>query len=178
MSYPTEFFTADDLHGLSVTTNEFTIVTADHADGPHVHFQSLLARVRSGLGMDIAFVAEFVDGRRVFRHVDAEDDAMLTIEPGQSNALELTYCQRVVDGRLPLAIPDTGMNAEAAGLEVTQALEIASYLSAPIVLENGLVYGTLCCIGHQPHSELGEAQVQALRSVADLIASSMKATVH
>ena len=50
--------------------------------------------------MNIAFVVEFVDGRKVYRELDRADDARVGVKPGDSASLETTLCQRVVDGRL------------------------------------------------------------------------------
>ena len=57
---------------------------------------------RSGLlGLQVVFVSEFVDGRRVFRHIESQSSA-LRIQRGQSAPLEQTICQRILDGRLPI----------------------------------------------------------------------------
>jgi len=39
-------------------------------------------------------------------------------------------------------------------LAITRALDIQSYLSAPVVLSNGEVFGTVCCIGHHVRHDL------------------------
>lgn len=59
--------------------------------------------------MDIAFVSEFVKGRRLFRYVDAAAESATLVEDGQSHTLEETYCKRIVDGRLPHAIQDSAL---------------------------------------------------------------------
>src|ERR1700729_3522408 len=64
----------------------------------------ILRSVRTHLGMDVAFVAEFRAHDRVFRHVDAEVQTL--IKPGDALPLERGFCQRVVDGRLPELIVD------------------------------------------------------------------------
>ena len=64
-----------------------------------------LHAIRTHLGMDVAFVSEFEAGQRVFRYVDAiyEDSPVVV---GVGNPLEESYCQHVVDGRLPELIRD------------------------------------------------------------------------
>lgn len=57
-----------------------------------------LHAVRNHLGMEVAFVAEFSEGARIFRHVDGRTEH-LTLCVGDSGPLEESYCQRVVDGR-------------------------------------------------------------------------------
>lgn len=173
-----EYFDAPDLDGTAVQMSEFVVVTADDCEdsasdeGTNESARvigDLLRRVRSNMDMDIVFVAEFVEERRVFRYVDSSNESADLIESGFSDPLEETYCMRVVDGRLPLAIPDTSKNSEASELGVTDALNIQSYLSAAIRLPNGEIFGTLCCIGHNPSTALGSNEVSALKSIADLV---------
>lgn len=73
-----------------------------------------LHSVRVHLGMDVAFVAEFADGLRVFRYVDGNNQSM-AICAGDSDPLCDTYCERVLDGRLPQLIPDTSQLPTAGG---------------------------------------------------------------
>lgn len=133
----------------------------------------LLAQVRRMLAIDVVFVSQFVDNERVFEVVSAEGEAASHIVPGKADPLLDTYCQRIVDGRLPAVISDTGALHEAAGLEITQALNIRAYLSAPVVLSNGRVFGTVCCISHQVRPDLRERDAQALAAVAQAVAASV-----
>lgn len=163
------------LQALSTITSRYLVATADAASNAAANALSeLLKNVRTLLAMDIAFVSEFSNGRRIFRHVDADPSQPGKLEIGQSDLLEETYCQRVVDGRLPLAIPNTAALPEARELAVTECLDIRAYLSAPVVLADGEIYGTLCCISHQPRSALGSRQVDALRTVAGLISKEIE----
>lgn len=132
----------------------------------------LLAQVRRALHMDVAFVSRFIDQRRVFEVVSStgEDEAIV---PGASDPLLDTYCQRIVDGRLPLVIPDSGRNDEARQLAVTQRLGIRAYLSAPVILPNGSLFGTVCCISRQVRADLRQSDAELLRAVADAVAASV-----
>lgn len=155
--------------------NQYVVATSDASSDLTAETVSrLLRHARELLDMDIAFVSEFAQGHRIFRHVEAAPTPCATIKVGQSNPLEQTYCQRVVDGRLPLAISDTSLLPEADALNVTAALHIRAYLAAPIVLSNGQVFGTLCCISHRPRTALGNRQVDALRTVADRVAVELQ----
>ena len=75
----------------------------------------LLAQVRESLAVDVVFVSQFVDRERVFEVVSAEGEAASRLRPGTSDPLLDTYCQRIVDGRLPAVIADTTALPEAAG---------------------------------------------------------------
>ena len=155
--------------------NQFVVATSDaSSDILALVITDLLRDARMLLEMDIVFVSEFVEAQRVIRWVDKAPDADETIKVGQTNPLEETYCQRVVDGRLPLAIPDAHLLPEAAKLEVTKTHNIRTYLAAPIVLSNGRIFGTLCCISHQPRTALGNRQTDALRIVAERVAAELQ----
>ncbi|MGA6099153.1 sensor domain-containing phosphodiesterase [Stutzerimonas marianensis] len=125
-----------------------------------------LRSVRSHLDMDVAFVAEVVQGLRVFRHVDGRSDP-LPICVGGADPLSDSYCQRVIDGRLPPLIPDTSRLPEAASLPITAILSIGSYISVPIRFSDGRLYGAFCCFSAKPDETLNERDLDTLRLFAD-----------
>jgi GAF domain-containing protein len=152
----------------------FTVATADGADDVRLAVLSrLLARIRAAFGMDVVFVSRFENGRRVFTHVDALPLARDLIKAGSSDPLEDSYCQRIVDGRLPQAIPDAQALPEAAQLAATAAVGVGAHLSVPIRLRDGQIFGTLCCFSRAPHPGLGEPDAAALRQLAEFVARTI-----
>lgn len=143
-----------------------TIAPGDPAAGG---ISRALQLVRSHLGMDVAFVSEFVGGRRVFREVNAPGSEGL-IQVGDSSPLEEGYCQRVVDGRLPELMPDTSLVPAAMEMPITTALPVGAHLSVPIRLRDGRVYGTFCCFSFAPDRSLNERDLQMMRAFAELTA--------
>lgn len=133
--------------------------------------QDALRAIRTHLGMDVAFLAEFDGDGRIFRKIDS--DLALPIAIGDITPLEETYCQRVVDGRLPGLIPDTSLIPEAANLPVTREFGIGAYLTSPIRLADGQVYGTLCCISFAPDSTLGKRDMAALNLFGDFVGKQL-----
>jgi hypothetical protein len=103
--------------------------------------------------MDVAFLSEFTDGQRVFRHVDSSLEN-LPVKVGGADPLEASYWQRVVDGRLPELIQDATAVPAAMELPVTRALPVGAHLSVPIKLKDGSVYGTFWCFSFTPTSPL------------------------
>lgn len=140
---------------------------------PHRSTDSLLRHalrsMRTHFGMEVAFLSEFRDGRRVLRVVDAEPGAPPLAE-GSSEPLEETYCQRIVDGRLPPLLADAGRNAEARSLPATRELPVGAHVGVPIQLSNGHLYGTFCCFGTRPDDSLHQRDVDTLRLFADFVA--------
>ena len=78
----------------------------------------VLKSVRSYLGMDVAFLSEFLGTSRVFRSVDsARPDTPIKV--GGVISMAQGYCQHIVDGRLPELIPDTAKVPLARALPET-----------------------------------------------------------
>jgi EAL domain-containing protein (putative c-di-GMP-specific phosphodiesterase class I) len=135
-----------------------------------------LAVLRAHLGMDVAFVGRFEEGRRWFDYVDA-DTGFCPVQPGQSDPLEDTYCARVADGRLPELIPDVATEPEAAGLPITEELSIGTYLSVPLLRASGDLFGTLCCFSREPAPDLRERDVRTMRMFAEVVATHLESLV-
>jgi hypothetical protein len=93
---------------VAVQTNIAARILQDHIDVDSGNAEEILCEflcaVRLHLGMDVAFVSQFCEGRRVLRYVDAAAAAMPQYSIGTEEPLHETYCQRVVDGRLPQLI--------------------------------------------------------------------------
>lgn len=134
--------------------------------------QAALRGAREFLRMDVAFISEFTEGERVFRYVDSAW-GVCPVARGGSDPLEDTYCQRVVDGRLPHLIPDTAALPEALALPVTRELPVGAHLSVPIVLPDGHVYGTLCAFSAAADPTLDERHLGTLRLLASMLANTL-----
>lgn len=152
----------------------FIVATADTATQSGEALRELLRNMRELLGMDIAFVAEFLDGNKVYRELDYGRDSTVYVTPGASAPLETTLCQRVVDGRAPQIMHDARSDSSLKNLSAVKALDIGAYISAPVIMRDGSVYGTLCCISHQPRSALGPRQLDSLRYVAGIVAVELE----
>lgn len=157
----------------TATMSKFVVLHADSADSLSRDLQQVLRAIRSHLGMDVAFVSEFTGGQRVFRAVDSQRDDQ-PVRVGAGDPLEQSYCQRVVDGRLPELIPDAAALPAAMELPVTAALPVGAHLSVPIRLKDGRVYGTFCCFSFTPDRSLNERDVGMMRIFADLTADRIE----
>ena len=138
-------------------------------DSPDRLIGESLHCVRQMLGMRVAFVSEFRAQRRVFRYVDCVAD-FAPISVGGSDPIEDSYCQRVVDGRLPELIRDARQLAEARGIAATLALPVGAHLSVPIYFSDGRVYGTFCCFSTHADNSLNERDLSTMRLFARMIA--------
>lgn len=128
--------------------------------------QHILNTLRSHLGMDVAFISEFIEGRRLIRYVDAKQHAS-ALRPGDSHALPESYCHYISSGELDSIVPDTGENAVTRTMPVTSELNIANYIGVPIRLPDGSLFGSFCCFDHQTGAELDQRDLALLHAFAD-----------
>lgn len=159
--------------GVLVAINEFRVTTAESGDIDDGDIVLLLRRVREVLGMDIIFVGEFSGGAQVLHHVDLgyEDDQRLD---GLSTDLSDTYCQLMIESRIPQSVPDVTQFETLANRRSTRELGIASYLSVPVVAPDGTLYGTLCCLSHSQRPGLNVLHERSLGEVAQLLTGTIE----
>ncbi|MFW2358299.1 GAF domain-containing protein [Hydrogenophaga sp.] len=156
-----------DLH---VTISELMVATADQSDDMLDRtITDVLKTLRDRMNMDVVFCSEFVDGRRVFRQV-ATSGVRQTVSVGDSDELEQSWCQRVVDGRLPRFMADARADPVASALMDQLPFSIGTHISTPIVLKNGEVYGTLCSFSFSPQDNPNPEDLKTLEMTAKLTA--------
>lgn len=131
--------------------------------------QDALEAIRKHLGMDVAYLSEFVNGRSVFRRVDAPGLEHL-IKVGDSQSLEDVYCNHILEGRLPQLIPNTAKEPLARTMPITDAVPIGSHVSIPIRLADGTPYGMFCCLSPKPNETLNDRDLQTMQMFADIAA--------
>ncbi|WP_099867994.1 sensor domain-containing phosphodiesterase [Pararhizobium haloflavum] len=129
--------------------------------------QDALTAIRQHLGMEVAYFSEFVDGRSVFRRVDAPGLEHL-IKVGDSHSLDDVYCNHILEGRLPQLIPDTSSEPLALSMPITGAVPIGSHASIPIRLPDGQPFGMFCCLSPTPNLTLNERDLQTMKVFAGL----------
>lgn len=149
---------------------------AEVVPAPDSMLQELLDLARRQLRADIAFVGAFTDDTRVLRAIAADEP--LPIGPGWAEPLEATLCQRILDGRLPRVIPDTAREPECATLPATRDFGIGSYVGVPVLLADGRLYGTLCCLSHAPDPRLSDRDADVLAGVAATLGRLLDAEEH
>jgi EAL domain-containing protein (putative c-di-GMP-specific phosphodiesterase class I) len=132
----------------------------------------MLQSVREHLGMEVAYVSEFVGEESVYRVVDAPGLEAL-IKPGDRRSLDDVYCRHILSGRLPEIIPDTSRFPLAAAMPITRAVPIGSHASVPLRMEDGSIFGMFCCLSPQANDTLNHRDLQVMRAFADLAAQQV-----
>ena len=127
--------------------------------------EDMLRDVREALDMDVAFVSEFSEDRLVFRAVEGDAESFGWRE-GESFPIDESYCKRVLDGRIPRVVPDAKGEEATKDLRVTSEADIGSYCAVPLVLSDGRLYGTLCCVSHEPDPWLRERDLGVMERTA------------
>ncbi|MDX1694318.1 MAG: EAL domain-containing protein [Ketobacteraceae bacterium] len=129
--------------------------------------KTIVSVLRKQLDMDVAFISEFLDGKRIFRFVDSENEES-PVKVGGSDSLEETYCKRIADGDLGCIIHDATLNEITRKLDITRRLSIGSYMGIPLVLSNGQIYGSFCCFQSIADPSLSKRDLGFLRAIAEI----------
>jgi GAF domain-containing protein len=161
-----------DPDSIGVQISEMLVATVEASDEMiDKAVTQVLKMLRSSLNMDCVFVAEISNGRRTFKRVEADPGSPVAV--GASDPVEETYCQRVVDGRMPKIVRNVQALPETMDVPETE-IQVGSYISTPIALEDGSIYGTLCAFSAKPHPDLAAGDLKNLQLAASLAARNIK----
>lgn len=105
----------------------------------------LLVTAKQSLGLSVAFLSR-MDGTT--QHLEVvESSVPFLFKEGATQRQETTFCQAILDGKLPNVIPDVKAFPAAMKLPAARLPRIRSYVSVPVVLSDGSMYGTFCAAG-------------------------------
>ena len=135
--------------------------------------QRMLRAIREHLGLDVAFVSQFIDGQRLFRYVDAGTGGT-GVEVGQGDPMEESYCHHVVNGSLPRFLSDPRAHPVSAAMRATAEVGVGTHLSVPIRFSDGRTYGTFCCFGLGVHDGLADRDAEVLQLLAELVSEYLE----
>lgn len=130
----------------------------------------LLRTARSALGLTMTFLSRF-EGDTQYLEV-VEGGIPFVTRDGVRQKRETSLCQLILDGELPPVIPDVRQHPKAMALPAARFPRLRSYLSVPVVLSDGTLYGTFCAAGLRADRELQErdrALMEVLAHAAALI---------
>ncbi|HYO36482.1 MAG TPA: EAL domain-containing protein [Geodermatophilus sp.] len=130
----------------------------------------LLVTAKKSLDLSVAFLSR-LDGTT--QHLEVVETAVpVLVQEGAKVRQDTSFCQAILDGRLPAVIPDVTEYPEAMKLPSARIPRIRSYVSTPVHLSDGSLYGTFCAFGFRSDKELGKrdlALVEVLASAAAVI---------
>jgi len=132
----------------------------------------LLQTARKSLGMSVAFLSR-MDG--TVQHLEVVESSIpLVFHDGVTLAQEDTFCHQVLAGRLPAVMPDMRRSKLAMSLPVARIPRIRSYVTTPVVLSDGSVYGTFCAFGFTTDAALTKRD----KSLMDVLASAAATVIE
>jgi EAL domain-containing protein (putative c-di-GMP-specific phosphodiesterase class I) len=126
----------------------------------------LLHTARKSLRLSVAFLSR-LDGTT--QHLEVVDtSAPFLFKEGYQQKQEVTLCQAVLDGKLPQVIPNLTDFPEAMKLPAARMPRLRSYVSVPVTLSDGSLYGTFCAAGLTSDKDLTKRD----KALMDVLASA------
>jgi EAL domain-containing protein (putative c-di-GMP-specific phosphodiesterase class I) len=132
----------------------------------------LLSTAKRALGLSVAFLAR-MDGTTQTLEV-VESSIPFVFREGATQRQDTTFCQAILDGKLPAVIPDVTKFPEAMKLPAARIPRIRSYVSVPVVLSDGSLYGTFCAAGLTSDRDLTKRD----RSLMDVLARAASMVIE
>ena len=145
----------------------------DMSGQPPGTIEDMLRDVREAFRMDVAFVSKFDADQLVFRKLEG-DAQSFGWQEGDSFPLDESYCKRVLDGRIPRVVPDARREEATRDLRVTSEADMGSYCAVALVLSDGRLYGTLCCVSHEPDPWLREKDLGIMERTAKWLVEQLE----
>src|SRR4051812_42963680 len=156
-------------------------VAGERSPGGHVkkkrtegeqQIADLLQTAKKSLDMSVAFLSR-LDGTT--QHLEVvESSVPFLFQEGNQQRQETSFCQAILDRRLPPVIPDVRDFPVAMKLPAARLPRIRSYVSVPVVLSDGELYGTFCAAGLTTDKGL----TQRDRSLMNVLASAAAVVIE
>lgn len=132
----------------------------------------ILGAVRHLTGMGLVAIVRTVEDHWILCDVLDSNDTGL--RPGDVFDLDTMICADVEDMRQPIVIDCVDDDARYADHPARQRADFRSFLSFPITLKDGTVFGTLCAFDPETRGLQGESVLETLGLFADLLASQIE----
>jgi len=134
---------------------------------------SILDVICRTTGMGFAAVARVTEDRWIACGV--QDTIGFGLQPGGELKVETTICNEIRASGQAVIIDHVAENPAFAGHHTPALYGFQSYISMPIMLPDGAVFGTLCAIDPHPHKLNDAAIIGTFKLFAELIAFHLDA---
>jgi EAL domain-containing protein (putative c-di-GMP-specific phosphodiesterase class I) len=135
----------------------------------------LLRTARESLQLSTAFLTR-LDGR--VQHLEVVETSVPVLFPERARLPQsMSLCQAVLDGRLPAVMPDLTEHPEAMRLPPAWIPRIRSFVTVPVRLSDGSLYGTFCAAGLSSDRELSQRDRALMEVLARAAAVVVEPTV-
>ena len=148
--------------------------TLRRIEAAHEHdvVEQALTAARERLRMDAAYITT-MDPQQQTIDVLVGDTSSLPVSEGMVVPIDQTYCRHMLNGDMPNVVPDT--RAEPAVRDLSATRTIGAYVGVPVMLADGRLHGTLCCVSNTPQHGLGDEELRFMEVLAGIIASRVAA---
>jgi EAL domain-containing protein (putative c-di-GMP-specific phosphodiesterase class I) len=136
----------------------------------------LLRTARSSLGLPLAFLSRLDDTTQTLEVVDSALPAL--VREGVTRPRSTSLCQAVLDGTLPAVLPDLAREPVAMALPAARFPRFRSYITVPVRLSDGRLYGTFCAAGLRADPSLGRRDQTLMEVLARAAALVIEPTVR
>lgn len=148
-------------------------LTPADMDPVRAQIEDLLRTARESLGLPMAYLT----------HLDATTQQLQVVDPTEAGVVGATgersasLCHAILAGRLPRVIPDTRSMPAAAALPPVADGSITSYVSVPVRLSDGRLYGTFCAASSTAHPDLTDTDARLMEVLAHVAATLIESQV-
>ena len=125
----------------------------------------LLRVAKNSLGLSLTFLTR-MDGE--LQHLEVVESSIPLFHDGQSQPQATSLCQAILDGKLPAVIPNIAKLPDAKRLPAARFPRLRSYVSVPVSLSDGTLYGTFCAAGFTADNNLSKRD----RALMEVLASA------
>jgi EAL domain-containing protein (putative c-di-GMP-specific phosphodiesterase class I) len=132
----------------------------------------LLVIAKKSLGLSVSFLSR-LDGTT--QHLEVvESSVPFLFQQGNKQVQATSLCQAILDKKLPAVIPDLKAFPEAMKLPAARLPRIRSYVSVPVLLSDGSLYGTFCAAGLTSDKDLTKRD----KSLMDVLAHAVAVIIE
>jgi signal transduction histidine kinase len=131
----------------------------------------ILEVVCRSTGLGFAAVARVTDDRWICCAV--RDEIAFGLKPGDELKLETTICNEIRQSHQAVVIEHVAEDEAFSGHHTPAMYGFQSYISMPIILADGSMFGTLCAIDPRPARLKNPETIGMFKLFAELIASQL-----
>jgi EAL domain-containing protein (putative c-di-GMP-specific phosphodiesterase class I) len=135
--------------------------------------ERLVALAQEQLGLTATVLTELQAGTLVIRQAAGDVDAF-GMRPGLEISLSETYCARIAEGGGPQVVRDAQRERRGRTSALAGRAEVGAYVAVPVILPNGDLYGTLCCLSRRAEPGLSVGDVRMLGIIAGILAEDLE----
>jgi GAF domain-containing protein len=122
-------------------------------------------------GMGFAAVARVTEGN--WTACAVEDNIQFGLQVGGELPVKSTLCVEARSARQPVVFDHASLDPVYKNHHTPQIYNIESYISVPIVLQNGEYFGNLCAIDPRPHKVSEPKTIAVFERFAELISMQL-----